>query len=66
MIQAATGRYTLSDIEEATNGFERQIGSGGSANVYYGKLADGREIAAKHLMNTEHSGSDFTNEVSFF
>jgi hypothetical protein len=66
LIQAATGRYTLSDIEEATNGFERQIGSGGTADVYYGKLPDGREIAAKSLGNPQESVSDFMNEVNPF
>jgi RIO-like serine/threonine protein kinase len=65
LIQTATQRYRLSDIEEATNGFERQIGSGGSGNVYYGKLPDGREIAAKILKNHEQSVGDFTNEVCF-
>lgn len=47
--QADLARYTLSDIEMATNGFERRIGSEGSADIYYRKLADGTEVVDKHL-----------------
>lgn len=63
--QAGPTRYTQSEIEIATNGFERSVGSGGTANVYYGKLADDTEIAVKRL-NSRQSVSNFTNEVSFF
>uniref|UniRef100_A0A0E0FB72 non-specific serine/threonine protein kinase n=1 Tax=Oryza meridionalis TaxID=40149 RepID=A0A0E0FB72_9ORYZ len=38
-------RFALSEIEDATDRFGRRIGYGGFGIVYYGKLADGREIA---------------------
>ncbi|XP_047057225.1 probable LRR receptor-like serine/threonine-protein kinase At1g67720 [Lolium rigidum] len=62
---SATARFTLSDIEDATNNFERILGSGGSAKVYHGKLRDGREIAAKVLIsNSDKSIKDFLNEIA--
>ena len=47
--QAVLARYTLSEIEMAMNGLERRIGSGGSADIYYRKLADGTEVTDKCL-----------------
>jgi hypothetical protein len=57
-------RFSLSEIENATGKFERRIGSGGFGIVYYGKLADGREIAVKLLTNDSYQGiREFLNEV---
>jgi hypothetical protein len=57
-------RFSLSEIEDATDKFERRIGSGGFGIVYYGKLADGREIAVKLLTNDSYQGiREFLNEV---
>jgi hypothetical protein len=59
-------RFALSEIEDATDKFERRIGSGGFGIVYYGKLADGREIAVKLLTNDSYQGiREFLNEVCF-
>ncbi|KAL6642067.1 hypothetical protein ACP70R_020248 [Stipagrostis hirtigluma subsp. patula] len=58
-------RFALSEIEDATDKFERRIGSGGFGIVYYGKLADGREIAVKLLTNDSYQGiREFLNEVT--
>lgn len=57
--------FTLSEIEDATNNFERKIGSGGFGVVYYGRLQDGKEIAVKILTNDSFQGKrEFSNEVS--
>ena len=56
--------FTLAEIKDATNNFERRIGSGGFGVVYYGRLADGKEIAVKRLTNDSFQGKrEFTNEV---
>uniref|UniRef100_A0A0E0BR96 Protein kinase domain-containing protein n=1 Tax=Oryza glumipatula TaxID=40148 RepID=A0A0E0BR96_9ORYZ len=58
-------RFALSEIEDATDKFDRRIGSGGFGIVYYGKLADGREIAVKLLINDSYQGTrEFLNEVT--
>jgi hypothetical protein len=57
-------RFALSEIEDATNKFERRIGSGGFGIVYYGRLTEGREIAVKLLTNDSYQGiREFLNEV---
>lgn len=57
-------RFALSEIETATDKFEKKIGSGGFGIVYYGKLTDGREIAVKVLTNESYQGiREFLNEV---
>ncbi|GER28676.1 leucine-rich repeat protein kinase family protein [Striga asiatica] len=57
--------FSLSEIEAATNNFERKIGSGGFGVVYYGRLKDGKEIAVKILTNDSFQGKrEFSNEVS--
>ena len=51
-------------IKQATNNFEHRIGYGGFSDVFYGKLEDGQEIAAKVLSSGSHqSKEDFYNEV---
>ncbi|KAL7170046.1 hypothetical protein ACSBR2_034988 [Camellia fascicularis] len=57
--------FTFSEIEDATNKFERKVGSGGFGVVYYGKLIDGREIAVKVLASNSYFGKrEFSNEVT--
>ncbi|CAI9779021.1 unnamed protein product [Fraxinus pennsylvanica] len=57
--------FTLSELEEATNNFERKVGSGGFGVVYYGKLKHGKEIAVKVLTNDSFQGKrEFSNEVA--
>ncbi|KAL7170047.1 hypothetical protein ACSBR2_034989 [Camellia fascicularis] len=57
--------FTFSEIEDATNKFERKVGSGGFGVVYYGKLIDGKEIAVKVLTSNSYQGKrEFSNEVT--
>jgi hypothetical protein len=61
-------RYSLREIIDATNNFEKILGEGGFARVYYGKLSDGKilpEVAVKRLiLNILHEeDSQFSNEV---
>lgn len=56
--------YSQSKIKEATNNFGKKIGHGGFGDVFYGKLADGQEVAAKVLSsNSHHMLQEFYNEV---
>jgi hypothetical protein len=44
--------------------FSTNVGSGGFGDVFYGKLPDGQEIAAKVLSAESHqSKQEFYNEV---
>nr|AMM42843.1 LRR-RLK [Vernicia fordii] len=57
--------FACSDIEDATNNFEKKIGSGGFGVVYYGKMKDGKEIAVKVLTSNSFQGKrEFSNEVT--
>ncbi|KAF3329926.1 LRR receptor-like serine/threonine-protein kinase [Carex littledalei] len=58
-------RFELSEIEDATDDFEKIIGKGGFGSVYYGKLNDDSEIAVK-VHNTESNQGirEFINEVT--
>ncbi|KAL1351876.1 hypothetical protein HN51_015752 [Arachis hypogaea] len=57
--------FSFSEILNATNNFEKKIGSGGFGVVYYGKLKDGKEIAVKVLTNNSYQGKrEFSNEVT--
>ena len=57
--------FSYFEIENATNKFEKKIGSGGFGVVYYGKLRGGKEIAVKALTSTSYQGKrEFSNEVS--
>ncbi|XP_052728660.1 probable LRR receptor-like serine/threonine-protein kinase At1g67720 isoform X2 [Vigna angularis] len=57
--------FSFSEIENATNNFEKKIGAGGFGVVYYGKLKDGKEIAVKVLTSNSYQGKrEFSNEVT--
>ncbi|XVF76520.1 hypothetical protein PTKIN_Ptkin13bG0272200 [Pterospermum kingtungense] len=57
--------FILAEIKDATNNFEKKIGSGGFGVVYYGKMKDGKEIAVKVLTSNSFQGKrEFTNEVT--
>ena len=59
--------FSEAKIKEATNNFGMKIGSGGFGDVFYGKLADGQEIAAKVFTAGSHRSKEvdqFFNEVS--
>ncbi|XP_031488587.1 probable LRR receptor-like serine/threonine-protein kinase At1g05700 [Nymphaea colorata] len=56
--------FTYNDIVRITNNFERMIGKGGSADVFYGKLIDGKEVAVKTLTRTTVQRSkEFSAEI---
>lgn len=58
--------FTLSEIKQWTNNFEKRIGSGGYGLVYYGKMKDGKEIAVKDLTSNTYQGKrEFSNEVNY-
>ncbi|ERN08386.1 hypothetical protein AMTRI_Chr07g23750 [Amborella trichopoda] len=56
-------QFSYSELEQATNKFSNDniIGLGGSSNVYYGQLKDGKTVAIKRLI--ARKGSDA--EVGF-
>ncbi|XP_027364960.1 probable LRR receptor-like serine/threonine-protein kinase At1g67720 [Abrus precatorius] len=57
--------FSFSEIENSTNNFEKEVGSGGFGVVYYGKLKDGKEIAVKVLTTNSYQGKrEFSNEVT--
>ncbi|KAF3788790.1 putative LRR receptor-like serine/threonine-protein kinase [Nymphaea thermarum] len=56
--------FTYNDIVRITNNFERRIGRGGSADVFYGKLIDGSEVAVKTLTRaTVQRSKEFAAEI---
>jgi RIO-like serine/threonine protein kinase len=60
-------RFELSEIEVATENFEKVIGKGGFGSVYYGKLSDDTEIAVKvHNSGSNQGILEFINEVHTF
>jgi hypothetical protein len=57
-------RFSGAQIKQATSDFSTNVGSGGFGDVFYGKLPDGQEIAAKVLSAESHqSKQEFYNEV---
>lgn len=58
-------RFTLTQLEQATENFSRKIGQGSFGPVYYGKTNDGKEIAVKIQAGTSiHGDEQFLNEVA--
>ena len=57
--------FSFSDILTITRNFERMVGKGGFATVYYGILNDKTEVAVKLLSESSHGRKDFHSEVSF-
>ncbi|KAF3782192.1 putative LRR receptor-like serine/threonine-protein kinase [Nymphaea thermarum] len=56
--------FSHAEIVEITNNFETVIGEGGSGNVYYGRLKNGREVAVKVLKDSLEQGiKEFVAEV---
>ncbi|KAF8413760.1 hypothetical protein HHK36_001753 [Tetracentron sinense] len=57
--------FTLSELEEATEKYSKQIGKGSFGPVYYGKIKDGKEVAVKILADASiHGTHQFVNEVA--
>ncbi|KAK6925597.1 Bulb-type lectin domain [Dillenia turbinata] len=59
-------RFTYKEIEEATNGFEEEIGMGAFATVYKGSIQfENRSlVAVKKLDKVVEADKEFKNEVS--
>lgn len=58
-------RFTLAQLELATENFSRKIGQGSFGPVYYGKTKDGKEIAVKIQAGASiHGDEQFLNEVA--
>ncbi|XP_049934155.1 probable LRR receptor-like serine/threonine-protein kinase PAM74 isoform X2 [Nymphaea colorata] len=56
--------FTYAEIQEITNNYEKLIGEGGSSNVYYGRLANGTEVAVKEIKESLSQGTkEFVAEV---
>ncbi|XP_022846614.1 LEAF RUST 10 DISEASE-RESISTANCE LOCUS RECEPTOR-LIKE PROTEIN KINASE-like 2.3 [Olea europaea var. sylvestris] len=60
----ATRRYSYSYLKKMTNSFSGNLGEGGFASVYRGKLSDGRLVAVKILKESKGNGEEFINEVA--
>lgn len=57
--------FTLAELEDTTERFQKKIGFGGYGPVYYGITKDGVEVAVKVLSTDSHQGKrEFLNEVS--
>ncbi|CAN1158029.1 G-type lectin S-receptor-like serine/threonine-protein kinase RLK1 [Linum perenne] len=57
--------FAYTDLEDATNGFEEELGRGAFGVVYKGKLQNGVLVAVKKLNSFgQDSGKEFKNEVS--
>lgn len=58
---------SLSELEEATKNFSKQIGRGSFGPVYYGKMPDGKEIAVKIMADSSsHGTQQFVTEVDSY
>jgi hypothetical protein len=54
----------LQEVSDATKTFSRKIGEGSFGPVYYGKLANGQEVAVKVRSSESRQGfQEFLNEV---
>ncbi|KAG6550620.1 hypothetical protein Mapa_007873 [Marchantia paleacea] len=56
--------FTLKEIKAITGNNKTLIGKGGFGPVYYGKLADGKEVAVKvRATDSKQGAGEFLNEV---
>ncbi|BFI32270.1 hypothetical protein MPTK2_4g04280 [Marchantia polymorpha subsp. ruderalis] len=60
-VEQGSRTFTLAEIKAATKDFHTMIAEGGFGPVYYGKLADGQEVAVK-----VHKGSGSQGATEFF
>lgn len=62
--QNRTQDFNLRELRTASKNFSNKIGEGGFGPVYYGKLADGQEVAIKVSNGISKQGqSEFFTEV---
>lgn len=61
--QRGLAQFSYSEVEEMTNGFQKRIGEGGFAVVYYGILPySSKEVAVKVFSKNE-APKQFSTEV---
>ncbi|KAK9675952.1 hypothetical protein RND81_11G043800 [Saponaria officinalis] len=59
-------KYNFSQVEQMTNGFNKQLGKGGFGTVFHGRLLDrSREVAVK-MLNEDDAPKQFSNEIDVF
>ena len=63
-LNSRSHEFSFAEIVAITKNFERLIGKGGVATVYYGSLNDGSEVAVKMLSTSSQGRKDFDAEVS--
>lgn len=57
-------RFSLKELDTATNHFREVLGVGSFGSVYRGRLADGSHVAIKMRSDASQLGADsFANEV---
>ncbi|GLJ35708.1 hypothetical protein SUGI_0717340 [Cryptomeria japonica] len=56
-------RFSFQELQDATNGFNIKLGSGGFGSIYQGVLSDGSKIAVKRLHRAGHGEKGFRAEV---
>lgn len=62
--QNRTQEFNLRELRAASKNFSQKIGEGGFGPVYYGKLANGQEVAIKVSNGISKQGqSEFFTEV---
>ncbi|VAH09487.1 unnamed protein product [Triticum turgidum subsp. durum] len=63
-LQFDNRRFTYSELEAITNGFQRVIGRGGFGKVYHGSLEDGTQVAIKlRSESSDQSEKEFLAEA---
>ncbi|KAG6552772.1 hypothetical protein Mapa_005720 [Marchantia paleacea] len=61
----AAGFMSMKEVLTATRNHSKKIGEGGYGPVYYGKLANGREVAVKvNKIGASQGSNEFVNEVA--
>lgn len=66
MLKTKNQQFDYSEVINITNNFERVIGRGGFATVYYGQLRNGKHVAAKVLSHSFQGSNEFQTEVKTF
>ncbi|CAD6237667.1 unnamed protein product [Miscanthus lutarioriparius] len=64
-IEQLPRKFTYNEIRAVTGDFGTMVGRGGSAEVYRGRLDDGRAVAVKRITSDKPVGeTDFLREIS--